>query len=349
MSMNFCKILPQEKAIAEGRDFFRRPSGTGPFMFDFWVRTTRLEIAGIRLKQNSKYFEGRPYLDGIEFCSLFTLDHFYNGEIDAIPILSMRLLDSEFHLLEDGPLTHYFLGMSCQNPPLNRASVRKAISYGFEKKAIVEAARNIQYLRAPTNNYIPSHLPGFFPPYEGESYNLEKAKDMLRREVFSAEDRFPSVTVYFELPRTDEKHKIYRELRDQLRGMGIDSRQDFFDSPEILRSSRDPYLIFVERKMSIPDPEDMVRPLFHSESIFNVFGYKSSSFDQLLQMAEVEMSWKKRIELFHKIEEVLFEDVPAIPLFSHQNRVAIQPYVRGIEYPLLGFYYLDAKKIWLDK
>jgi ABC-type transport system substrate-binding protein len=349
MSMNFCKILPREKATREGRDFFRRPSGTGPFMFDFWVRTTKLEIAGIRLKQNPEYYEGRPYLDGIEFCSLFTIDHFYNKEIDAIPILSVRLLDSEFHLFEDGPLTHYFLGMSCQIPPLNRASVRKALSYGFDKQAIVEAARDIQYLRAPTDNYIPSHLPGFFPPHEGEPYSLEKAKEMLQREGFSAEDRFPRVTVYFELPKTDEKHKIYRELRDQLREMGIESRLDFYDSPENLESSEDPYLIFVERKMSFPDPEDMVRPLFHSKSIFNVFEYTNTNLDRLLQMAEVERSWKKRIGLFHKIEELLFVDVPAIPLFSHQNRVAVQPYVRGIEYPSLGFYYLGAKKIWLDK
>lgn len=52
MSMNFCKILPREKATEEGRNFFRRPSGTGPFMFDFWVRTTKLDIAGLRLKRN---------------------------------------------------------------------------------------------------------------------------------------------------------------------------------------------------------------------------------------------------------------------------------------------------------
>jgi ABC-type transport system substrate-binding protein len=349
MSMNFCKILPREKATEEGRNFFRRPSGTGPFMFDYWVRTTKLEIAGIRLKQNSEYFEGRPYLDGIEFCSLFTIDHFYNKEIDAIPILSQRMLDSEFHLFEDGPLTHYFLGMSCQNSPLNRVSVRKAISHGFDKLAIVEAARDVKYLRAPTDNYIPSHLPGFFPPHEGEPFSLEKAKEMLQREGFSTEEQFPRVTVYFELPRTDEKHKIYRELRDQLRNLGIDSRLDFYDSPEELIRNRDPFLIFIERKMSFPDPEDMVRPLFFSESIFNVFGYANSNLDRLLQMAEVERSWKKRINLFHKIEELLFVDVPAIPLFSHQNRVAVQSYVRGVEYPSLGFYYLDAKKIWLDK
>jgi len=27
----------------------------------------------------------------------------------------------------------------------------------------------------------------------------------------------------------------------------------------------------------------------------------------------------------------------------------MQPWIRGVEYPSLGFYYLDAKKIWLDK
>ena len=146
-----------------------------------------------------------------------------------------------------------------------------------------------------------------------------------------------------------EKHKIYRELRDQLRNLDIDSRLDFYESPEELRRAKDPYMVFVDRNMSFPDPEDMIRPLFHSKSVFNVFGYANPKLDELLQMAEVERSWKKRIGLFHRMEEILFDDVPAIPLFSHQNRVAIQPYVRGVEYPSLGFYYLDAKKIWLDK
>lgn len=349
MSMHFCKVIPREKTIQEGRDFFRRPSGTGPFKFDFWVRTTKLDIAGIRLKRNPDYFAGQPYLDGIEFCSLFTLDHFTNREIDAIPILSKRLLDSEYQLFEDGPMTHYFLGLSCRIPPLNRASVRKAISYGFDKLAIVEAAKDVKYLRKATDNYIPSGLPGFFLPQEGESYNRAKAKEMLEREGFSSEGRFPRVTVYFAMPRTDLKNKIYRELRDQLKEMNIDSHLEFYDSPQELSQNREPYLVFIEREMNIPDPEDMVRPLFYSKSIFNVFGYENPKLDKLLQMAEVEISWKKRISLFHTIEEVLFEDVPAIPLFSHQNRVAMQPYVRGVEYPSLGFYYVDAREIWLDK
>ena len=68
-----------------------------------------------------------------------------------------------------------------------------------------------------------------------------------------------------------------------------------------------------------------------------------------MKEAEIERSWTKRIKLFHQIEEILYSDVPALPLFSHQNRVAMQANVRGVEAPRLGFYYLDAKKIWLDR
>ena len=101
--------------------------------------------------------------------------------------------------------------------------------------------------------------------------------------------------------------------------------------------------------MDFPDPEDIIRPFFFSKSVFNVFGYSNPELDRILLEAEVESSWTKRIKLFQQIEQILFEDVPSLPLFSHQNRVAMQPWVRGVEVPPLEFYYLDVKKIWLDR
>ena len=80
-----------------------------------------------------------------------------------------------------------------------------------------------------------------------------------------------------------------------------------------------------------------------------MFGYDSPELDRLLQEAEIERSWTKRIKLFRQIEKILHADIPALPLFSHQNRVAMQSNVRGVEVHGLGFYYLDAKKIWLDR
>ena len=349
MSMHFCKILPQDLVLDQGKGFFFNPSGTGPFKFDYWLRTSRLDIVGVRLKRNDEYFGGKPYLDAVEFCPLFTLDHFLNREIDSIPVLTDKLLKSKFQIFHDGLLHPIYLGMSCNIPPLDRPIVRKAISYGIDKMEIARAADDVKYLCQVTNNYIPSRLPGFFPKDDEKSYDFEKAKEMLQEAGFSTEKGFPSFTFFINLPRTGLKFKIYKEIRKQLSALGIKLRLNYYKSLKEIKSFKEPYLIFIGRVMSFPDPEDIIRPLFFSKSIFNVFNYTNPELDRLIQEAEIERSWTRRINLFHQIEQILFSDVPALPIFSHQNRVAMQPYVRGVKVPCLGFYYLDAKKIWLDK
>ncbi len=349
MSMHFCKILPRELVIGQGRRFFLKPSGTGPFKFDYWLRTSRLDIVGVRLKRNEEYFGGRPYLGAVEFCPLFTLDHFLNREIDSIPVLSEKLLTPNVQIFQDGLLQPIFLGMSCHIPPLNRAIVRKAILHSFNKREIARDIFDMKYVRKVMNNYIPSRLPGFFPRDDEESYDLEKVKQMLQDAGFSSEEEFPPLTLLIDLPRTEMKLKIYKALRKQLDALGIKLRLNYYKSLKEIKSYNKPYLVFTGRVMSFPDPEDIIRPLFFSKSIFNIFNYVNPELDKLLQEAEIERSWTKRINLFHQIEKILISDVPALPLFSHQNRVAMQPYVRGVEVPSLGFYYLDARKIWLDK
>ncbi|MBN1224526.1 MAG: ABC transporter substrate-binding protein [Candidatus Aminicenantes bacterium] len=350
MSMHFCKILPRKKVIEDGENFWLRPSGTGPFVFDYWMRTPRLEISGVRLKRNDAYFDGRPYLDGLEFGThFFTPDDFFEGKVDSIPVLTSRLLRSNYQIFQDGALTHFFLGMSCHIYPLDRPSIRQALARGLDKAAITEAAADIRYLRKVTDNYIPSRLYGFYPQREQYPFDLKAAREILRQEGFSQESRFPSLTVCFELPRTPLKNKIFREIRDQLSAMDISSRQNYYESPEELMRVGGPYLVFFSRALSIPDPEDMIRPLFYSDSILNGIGYRNPELDGLIQDAEGERSLKKRVHIFQNIEKILREDVPAIPLFSHQNRMAVQPYVRGVVVPALGVYYIDATKIWLDR
>lgn len=349
MSMHFCKILPRDLVLDQGRRFFLKPLGTGPFKFDYWLRTPKLDIVGIRLKRNEEYFDGRPYLEAVEFCPLFTLDHFLNKEIDSIPVVSEKLLTPDFQIFQDGLLHPIFLGMSCHIPPLDRVVVRKAILLALNKREIARDIFDMKYVRQVINNYVPSRLPGFFPRDDEESYDPEKVKQMLQDAGFSSEEEFPPLTLLIDLPRTEMKLKIYKALRKQLDALGIKLRLNYYKSLKEIKSYNKPYLVFTGRVMSFPDPEDIIRPLFFSKSIFNIFNYINPELDKLLQEAEIERSWTKRINLFHQIEKILISDVPALPLFSHQNRVAMQPYVRGVEVPSLGFYYLDARKIWLDK
>jgi len=349
MSMNFCKVLPRDLVLSQGKGFFSKPSGTGPFKFTYWMRSPQLEIVGFHLERNDQYFRGKPYLDAVEFSPYFRLDHFMDKEIDIIPVLSDRLFRTDCQIFEGGFYNLIFLGMSCHIPPLDRNTVRKAIFSGVNKSDVARVAFDSMSIPKIIKNYIPPVLPGFFPIEEEESYDLKQAKEILQDEGFSEEKKFPSPTLFLDYPRTEIKFKIHRELRRQLDVLGIRLRLKYYSSLEEIKRFKEPYLIFFNRSMSFPDPEDIIRPLFFSKSIFNVFRFANPALDELLERAETERSWTKRIKLFHQIENILFADVPAIPLFSNQQRIAVQPYVKGVELPPLGFYYLEAKNIWLDK
>jgi len=349
LSMHFCKVLPRESVMKQGKGFFMKPIGTGPFQFEYWVRDTKLNEVGVRMKRNDNYFMKRPYLDAIEFCPLYNLDHFINGEIDSIPVLSERLLGSKYQIFKDGSLHQVFLGMSCHIPPLNNPAIRRAILAGINKRAIVEKVDEARYLRRTANRFIPSKVPGFLTADESETFDVQKARQLLEAAGFSTADEFPTLTLYLDLPRTSFKNKLYREIKTQLERFDINLRVDYYKTLDEVRESKNPYLILIQRLMSMPDPEDLIRPLFSSKSVSNVLGYINSKVDELLQAGEVEKSWTRRIKIFHRIEDILLEEVPAIPLYSQQNLVAMQPHVHGVEVPPMGLYYLEARSIWLEK
>ncbi len=348
MSMHFCKILPKEMVQKMGERFFLNPSGTGPFLFDHWLRDTRLNVVGVRLERNGNYFLGKPYLEAVEFCPFYRLDHFLNGEIDSIPLLSSRLLDSKYQVFEDGSFNLGFLGMSCHIPPFDNLETRKALRIGINKKELVLQMNDPQYLLETTHNYIPPQLPGFFPN-RVDNFHPEKAKHILNQQGFSQENSFPTIQFFMPLPKSDYKHSFFKGIKGQLENLGIKIKLHYFESTQEIENCETPYLVFIEKKMNFPDPEDIIRTLFFSKSFMNVFGYSSPELDELLQQAELENSWTQRIELFQRIEQILHSELPAVPVFNRQNRVAMQPYVRGVEVPALGFYYLEARKIWLDE
>jgi ABC-type transport system substrate-binding protein len=348
LSMHFCKIMPRERVQGRERAFFERPIGTGPFAYDHLMLDPQLNAVGVTLKRNEQYFGGSPYLSEIGFSPHFTLDHFLKGEIDSLPVTSDRLLTPDYQVFQDGSLHPIFLGMSCHIPPLNRQIVRKAIKYCIDKRELARDTFDWRFIREVTDNYIPYRLIGFYPKYDKVSSDRLMAIQTLREAGFTEENEFPVLTLLIEEPRTDLKIKIHRALSKQLEFLGIRLRLRYYRSLDEVKRFRNPYLIFIGRVMDFPDPEDIIRPFFFSKSVFNVCGYSNPEMDRLLLEAEVE-GWTKRIKLFHQIEEILFQDIPSLPLFSHQNRVAMQPWVRGVEVPPLGFYYLDVKKIWLDK
>lgn len=351
LSMSFCKILPQDLVLAQGKNFFWKPVGTGAFKFDSWVRTPQLVEAGVRLERNSAYFGKKTYLDALEFSPYYTEDQFVKKEIEVMPFLSERLARAGCQVLDGGLQNITFLMMSCHIPPLDRPSVRKALAYGIDKEKLAQAVQGGEFIRRTTNNFIPVQWPGFFPLDDAYNFSPEKARQILEEQGFFTEKDFPELVLLLPLPKNVTQLKFADELESQLDKVGISVTAKYFQSLRDVKDIRQPFLMKVDWAMDLPDPESIIMPLFQSRSEINRGNhrYASARLDKLLEEAEMERSLSRRTELFRQMEQVLVEDLPALPIYSSEQRIALQPYVRGVKMPPLGFSYLDAKEIWLNK
>jgi peptide/nickel transport system substrate-binding protein/oligopeptide transport system substrate-binding protein len=77
--------------------------------------------------------------------------------------------------------------------------------------------------------------------------------------------------------------------------------------------------------------------------------YHNLEVDRLLDRAKAERDYLKRMEMYRKIESIVLEDAPIIPMVHHLFQMVYQPYVRGVEVNALGGPYIPMKKIWLEK
>jgi ABC-type transport system substrate-binding protein len=94
-------------------------------------------------------------------------------------------------------------------------------------------------------------------------------------------------------------------------------------------------------------PENIIQPMFGRASVFGwlTSGFPGADFLRLLDAADLEAGRAKRLNLFREMERILRRDVPGIPLFTVEQRLAVQPNVRGLRIPPLGAVYLDLRDV----
>jgi len=351
LAANFAKVLPRQLVEKDKKKFFDRPAGAGPFKFNYWLRDSKLNIIGISLTRNDQYFGRKPYINGIEVSPYFLLEGFFRDEVQIVPYLSYRISRDRYQVLESNSLQVSYLFFSCHLPPFDQPEVRSLLGRLVEKSKLAALVSSPAYFAQVLDDYIPPYLPGFLPSPPPEELSFGRLSERLAAHGLGRSDQALTVNLYCELSGQEQAEKLFSELKNELRPAGLNLQLKLIKSLDEIKTARTPYLVYFDWSMPVPDPEFLLYPLFYSRSYLNsnYFQYKQEQLDSWLDEQRNTSLLERRVKLFRQMEELLRNEVPAIPLYYFKQRTAYQPYIKNLRPQPAGLFYLNLKDAWIDQ
>lgn len=339
LTMPFCFVVPKEIVEYYGDDFRSHPVGTGPFMFKTWREGEKLIFV-----KNPVYFEKDsagnrlPYLDAVSITFINDKQseflEFIKGNIDYVwgvqtsfrnelltrtghlnPKYSKRFNMAVMPYLNTEYLGCLVDSTKMPNSPLLNKKIRRAINYGFDRAKMMKYLRNNQGTPALWG-IIPKGLPGYSESGEGYYYDPDKARNLLSEAGFPDGKGLPEIT----LSTVSDYLDLCEFIQHELTQVGIKLKIDVDNAAPFRQSLTHSELQFFRNSWiaDYPDAENYLS-LFSSANFSpngpNYTHFKNKPYDELYNKAIVELDEHERINLYKKMNKMIVEESPVIPLF----------------------------------
>lgn len=354
LSMIVFGVIPKEEVERWGNDFELHPVGTGPFRFVKWDRSKE-----VVLKANEHYHEGRPYLDEVIFKTfpgrsveeMFSEFEKGNLEDSLFPEESREriLKGNEYLFLHRPSLDIRFIIMNNSTAPFDDKRVRQAFNHAIDKVALSAEIGKGRY--TPATGFIPPGMAGHDPDSAHYPYSPEKARGLLEEAGYPNGEGLPVIQFW-----SNVRSKTYlaeeEAIEKYLSAIGVkiefNYETDWPTFKDMMAKGRLPMFRY-GWSADIPDPDNIIGSLFHSGSQTNRSFYKNPEVDDLIEKAQKERDFKKRISLYWALQEMIMKDAPVILLSYRSYERVFQPYVRNFEAKALGDHYFSLERVWLYK
>jgi len=315
--------------------YLSKPVGTGPFVLKEWRRSDALIF-----EANRQYFrKDRPYLDGVAFRvvsdAAVGMEAFKNGELDAVfsegvpggpPYGKIReLLDAKPPNIVATQFVQGFtqnLWMNSAKPPFSNLKVRQAVAHAINKQLII---KTLLYGFGKVQDSCIGDLPGtswaYDPAIKSYDYNVQKASQLLDEAGYPRRGatRF-SVTI---LATEGFRVKLSEALRAMLAQVGIESSIKSYTWPTYfarISQQRDTaaavWTIFNSNQF---DPSRAVVNLDGSQikpGGANWCQWNNAQATRLMQDAMSTGDQQKRKVMYHRLQAIVRDEVPVVPLYS---------------------------------
>ncbi len=278
----------------------------------------------------------RQYADSLNFD--INMYYYYVGD----------WVDEVFFVVNQPSLGVYLLGFNCKQFPSSAVDFRKAIAFGINRQELVDSAYGTARLQ--------KHFTPFYYPHEGiirevPNYNLDSARFYLKRFMANHHlDTLPTVTLAGDT--TIHSQVMFKLIQKNLEALGIPVQIKKYYFPDSKREIQflkgDVHLFLWGWSQDLPDPFFYFDVFLRSNQQMNLWQFKNSEVDSLLDRAERSMHARERNRCYTLIENKLSEYMPFFPLFNLRETVYFKKYIKGIELSPMGVSNLNLSHIWMD-
>jgi peptide/nickel transport system substrate-binding protein len=339
-------IIPKhifEKEDINTSKYNRMPVGTGPYILKKWITDQK-----IILEANPKYFEGKPYIaaylyriipdQSVQFLEL------RNETIDELSLTSDQwnaydVFFKNYKKYRYPAFSFTFLGFNLLKEPYNNVKFRQAVSHAINKKDIIQGVLS----------GIGKEANGIYPPQswaykEIKPYQYDKAKAVkLLSDIGFTKDK-NGMLLYkgqqFEINIITNQGNKARELtaqiiQEQLKQIGLKVNVRILEWSTFINQyvNEKNFDALILGWNTAVDPDQY--SLWHSEQTnkgqYNFMSYKNKEVDSLLVKGRSTFDKSKRIKAYHRIQDIMRDDIPCIFLYYPENLVAIHKRFNGVE------------------
>lgn len=329
-------------------DWWREPSGTGPFRLKEWrpgewlimVRNETFYGDPVELEQVVYYLSGPPM-------ALYELDYIDVAPVYGAYIHRARDETGSFYtqMAVTCELSLYYIGFNTAVPPFDDVNVRRAFSHAVDRERIVRLI--LMDMVSEASGILPPGMPGYNPALEGLDYDVERAKELIAASMYGDAANLPPITITvggYGNYVPDYLGAIIEGWQQEL-GVTVSVRQLEPDAFVYSLKQEKDEMFLLGWIADYPDPHNFLDILFRSGSENNAFDYSNLGLDALLNQAAVEQDVTMRLSLYQRIERIVVDEAPCLPLWHGVNYILVRPHVTGYELNPLGIADLTRVKV----
>ena len=322
-----------------GEDVRRKPVGAGPYVLKEWVAGDRIVLVC-----NENYYGPKPTVAKLTYKIVpetATREAMLRaGQIDICykPLPSdVAALKADPKIRVDMPLDTrtIFMGLNCKKGVTKNKLVRQAFNYAVDKKAIVKKVLFDTAL--PMDGPVSPVLFGYHKMAHQYEYNPERAKELLKKANFDFNQ-----TVHMRTPhgRYLFDKQVSEAIQAYLQAIGVKAELRTYDWPTYIAGLLKPIeeteleLFLLGWGPMVLDADVTLYGQFHSSvnppKGLGAAHYSSPEYDKAIEATRLEQDPKKRLELFKKASEIVWDDCPWIWLHVEKFVIAYSSKIKGM-------------------